>query len=70
LNSGDVKELSFHAMERFSMPVFEISEGLPKPKRSRTTERQKDHGKRIELAIATKVMERQPTDRNTPALAS
>jgi len=50
------------------MPVFEISKGLPKAKRSRAAEGTKDDRERIELTIASEVMERQPSNRNTPAV--
>jgi hypothetical protein len=46
--------------------MFEIPERLPKTKRSRPPERAKNHGERIELSVAPKVMECQPSHRQPP----
>jgi hypothetical protein len=45
-------------MERLRMRVLEIPKGLPKPKSPRASEWTKYDGKRIELPVATEVMER------------
>jgi len=50
------------------MPVLVISKGLPKAKRSRAVEGTEDDRERIELPITPEMMERQPSNRNTPAL--
>ena len=68
LDSNQPKELNLHLTKCFWMPVLEISKGLPKAKGSRAAEGTKDDRERIELTIASEVMERQPSNRNTPAV--
>jgi hypothetical protein len=68
LDSNQPKELTLHLTKCFWIPVLEISKGLPKAKGSRAAEGTKDDRERIELTIASEVMERQPSNRNTPAV--
>ena len=69
LDSDEPEELTFHLLQRFSTPMPEISEGLPEPKRARAMEWTKYDSKRIELAVTTKMVERQPSDGYPPAFA-
>jgi hypothetical protein len=45
-------------MKRLWLPMFKVSEGLPKPKDPRATKWTKHDGERIELSVAAEVMER------------
>ena len=55
LNSNQSKKLAFHFEKRFWIPVFEISERLPKSKNAPATKWAKYHSKRIKLAVVAKV---------------
>src|SRR6476659_7385040 len=47
--------------------MLEIPERLPKAKRASAAKRPEDHGQRIELPIAAKVIERHPCQGGPPA---
>ena len=69
LNSNQTKKLCFCLLQSGKITMLKISKWLPKAESSRAPERAKDHAERIELTIAAKMVKREASKREPPALA-